>query len=87
LLLQALSIYDGKAKASEGKLPKVLMVVTGKGPERATYLEQVGKLQGGGEEEAVWTHVRLLSIWLEAADYPLLLGMLSALTVLYPRWF
>ncbi|KAI0697447.1 glycosyl transferases group 1-domain-containing protein [Cytidiella melzeri] len=76
MLLEALTIYDEKAKASSGpgKLPKVLMVVTGKGPDRAKYLKEVEKLQGGVDEERTWTHVRLISIWLEAADYPVLLG-------------
>ena len=33
----------------------------------------------GVDEKDRWTHVRLLSMWLEAADYPLLLGMSSLL--------
>ena len=79
VLLAALSAYDKKAKTSEGKLPKVLMIVTGKGPDRAKWLKEVDALQGSKTDgKDKWTHVRLLSMWLEAADYPLLLGMLIA---------
>ena len=81
VLLAALSGYDKKAKISEGKLPKVLMIVTGKGPDRAKWLKEVDALQGDKvDEKNQWTHVRLLSMWLEAADYPLLLGMPVAFT-------
>ena len=44
------------------------MVITGKGPLKAKYMADVNRLQ----EE--WSHVRCSSLWLEAEDYPLLLG-------------
>ncbi|KAI0344280.1 mannosyltransferase [Trametopsis cervina] len=73
MLLDALTIYNQKAaSAAEGQLPKVMMVVTGKGPDREKYLKEVEKLEDG--ENKAWTHVRLISMWLEASDYPLLLG-------------
>lgn len=73
ILLDALSKYDEMARNAEGRLPKVLMVVTGKGPDRQKYMKQVQKLQTGGEGKG-WQFVRCVSMWLEAADYPLLLG-------------
>lgn len=51
-----------------GALPKLLVIVTGKGPMRDEYMEKVGNLQEG------WEWVRCVSHWLEAEDYPLLLG-------------
>lgn len=75
VLLKALTIYDTNAKVAGGKLPKVLTIVTGKGPDQEKYMTQVQKLQGGDEsQKSTWTHVRLISLWLEASDYPLLLG-------------
>lgn len=44
------------------------MVITGKGPLKAKYMADVKRL----EEE--WSYVRCTSLWLEAEDYPLLLG-------------
>ena len=44
------------------------MVITGKGPLKAKYMADVNRLQ----EE--WSYVRCSSLWLEAEDYPLLLG-------------
>ena len=76
ILLQALQLYEEKARKSntsanpENRLPKVLMVVTGKGPDRDKYMRQVEKLQAG------WDWVRCISMWLEPENYPLLLGML-----------
>ncbi|KAI0043879.1 glycosyltransferase family 33 protein [Auriscalpium vulgare] len=66
ILLDALGKYD--ARAREGALPKVLVVVTGKGPRRAEYMAEAQRLQ------RKWEHVRVVSLWLEAEDYPLLLG-------------
>ncbi|KAL1672976.1 glycosyltransferase family 33 protein [Schizophyllum commune] len=80
VLIEALGAYEGMAraasegmtrKASDGKaspLPKILCIVTGKGPLKTEYMRRVGKLQ------ANWKWVRCVSLWLEAEDYPLLLG-------------
>jgi beta-1,4-mannosyltransferase len=81
------------ATPGPGALPRVLMVVTGKGPLREHYMRQVRRLQEGkaadegekgkgkGKEEAddmgvegPWEYVRCISLWLEAEDYPVLLG-------------
>lgn len=74
MLLEALGMYEEKARSAKGKLPKVLMVVTGKGPDRDKYMTQVEKLQSGGEGSPGWEYVRCVGMWLEASDYPILLG-------------
>ncbi|KAI0369957.1 mannosyltransferase [Pilatotrama ljubarskyi] len=81
LLLEALKQYERRARECGGedagqKLPKVLMVVTGKGPLRSKYMREVERLQIGEGEGAdgPWNYVRCVSLWLEADDYPLLLG-------------
>lgn len=85
ILLEALKRYEEKARQAHvdgGKeLPKVLMVVTGKGPEREKYMNEIEKLQRGqvieGEAQDAsepWQWVRCISMWLEPEDYPLLLG-------------
>ncbi|KAK0232871.1 mannosyltransferase [Armillaria fumosa] len=72
ILREALEIYEARAKElnHEGPqvLPKLLMVVTGKGDLRDEYMQSMEKLQRG------WTWVRCVSLWLEPEDYPLLLG-------------
>lgn len=70
VLLEALRVYEQKARVPESKLPKLLMIVTGKGPLKSYYMQRVSKL----EREEEWKWVRCRSLWVEAADYPLLLG-------------
>lgn len=78
ILLEAMGIYDGRARElntvgkDSGKLPKLLVVLTGKGPLREKYMMEAGKLQ------EKWEWVRCISLWLEAEDYPMLLGTLLA---------
>lgn len=80
ILLAALQMYEFRAEelsmqsaqdplSTEGKLPKLLMIVTGKGPLRDRYMKEVTKLQEG------WKWVRCISLWLKAEDYPILLGV------------
>lgn len=47
-------------------LPRLLFLVTGKGPQRAAYTEGMRRLD--------LQRVAFRTAWLEAADYPLLLG-------------
>lgn len=70
ILLDALAIYELHAtlQKSDSLLPKVLVVVTGKGPLRDTYMRKINELQ------KKWNWVRCVSLWLEAEDYPILLG-------------
>jgi beta-1,4-mannosyltransferase len=76
ILLDALSIYEHRARAADGSLPHVLMFVTGKGPLRDMYMRKAESLQSGKDDPWLW--VRVVSIWLEPKDYPLLLGTLFA---------
>ncbi|KAJ7451178.1 mannosyltransferase [Mycena latifolia] len=69
ILLAALGTYDARARAAAPKtLPKILVILTGKGPLREKYMAEVGELQ------KKWEWVRCVSMWLEAEDYPVLLG-------------
>jgi hypothetical protein len=71
-------------------LPKVLMVVTGKGPLKERYMREVERLQSGdGENGDSWEWVRCISHWLEAEDYPVLLGLYPFLFLLsfFHLWF
>ncbi|KAK1216722.1 mannosyltransferase [Marasmius sp. AFHP31] len=72
ILLDALRMYEVRAhghNTGQGeKLPKLLVVVTGKGPERERYMREVQEL------EKEWKWVRCISLWLEAEDYPKFLG-------------
>ncbi|EIW86333.1 glycosyltransferase family 33 protein [Coniophora puteana RWD-64-598 SS2] len=68
ILLEALQTYEQRARQAAGGLPRLWVLITGKGPLRGSYMSQVGKLQ----EE--WRYVRCASVWLEAEDYPVLLG-------------
>jgi len=82
MLLEALRIYEVKAKrraaaartdGTKKLLPKVLMFVTGKGPLRAHYMREIQRIK----LEEKWEWVRCMSLWLEADDYPRLLGKCS----------
>jgi beta-1,4-mannosyltransferase len=64
LLLDALSTYERTAKR------KVCIIITGKGPLRRDFERDL--TQRTEREKWQWVEVRLA--WLEAADYPLLLG-------------
>jgi beta-1,4-mannosyltransferase len=68
LLLAALVVLDGKLKATTTTAPplRVLVVVTGKGPQRAMYEERISRLR--------LEYVGVATVWLEADDYPKLLA-------------
>ncbi|KAL9716021.1 mannosyltransferase [Leucoagaricus gongylophorus] len=68
ILLEALSIYELRATTRNCSLPKILVIVTGKGPLCDTYMQKINELQ------TYWKWVRCVSLWLEAEDYPVLLG-------------
>lgn len=85
ILLDALEIYERKArehhrsKEGPGGLPKVLMIVTGKGPLKEKYMRRVAELQTGDKKGEGWEWIRFISLWLEAEDYPKLLGLCKIL--------
>jgi beta-1,4-mannosyltransferase len=74
ILIEALGLYEKRAlklaslQAFDGRLPKLLVILTGKGPLKEKYMGEVGKLQKS------WKWVQCISLWLEAEDYPILLG-------------
>ncbi|KAI0063161.1 hypothetical protein BV25DRAFT_1802708 [Artomyces pyxidatus] len=70
VLLAALAQYEARARALAGRLPRLLALVTGRGPQRATYMREI---QRRADAER-WAWVACVSLWLEAEDYPLLLG-------------
>ncbi|PVF96293.1 hypothetical protein CPB86DRAFT_860982 [Serendipita vermifera] len=75
MLLDALRKYEASARAQKGNnsqdlLPKVVMFVTGKGPLRKKYMEEIMNIR----KQENWQWVRCISIWLEPEDYPRLLG-------------
>jgi beta-1,4-mannosyltransferase len=66
ILLAALQELDKAATEEPDSYPSFLVVVTGKGPQRAMYEERMRQLQ--------MRRVSVRTAWLEASDYPLLLG-------------
>jgi beta-1,4-mannosyltransferase len=67
LLIDAARLYDQAARQYAGTLPRLLFVITGRGPLRAHYEELLRGLD---------LHlVHFETLWLEPADYPRLLGM------------
>ncbi|CAM9480687.1 unnamed protein product, partial [Discosporangium mesarthrocarpum] len=67
ILLDALMRLDRRSSSGAiPSLPYVIVVVTGKGPQKAHYLEKIREMR--------LTRVSICTAWLEPADYPLLLG-------------
>ncbi|KAJ3267695.1 hypothetical protein HK104_005700, partial [Borealophlyctis nickersoniae] len=67
LLLSAARLYDDRASTSSARnLPDLVFVITGKGALKDHYKGEIGKVE--------WRRVRIVTAWLEAGDYPLLLG-------------
>ncbi|CAD7093348.1 unnamed protein product [Hermetia illucens] len=66
ILLEALQDYEAEATKANSKLPNLLCVITGKGPLKKYYVQKIGKQN--------WKKVSVVTPWLEAEDYPLLLA-------------
>ena len=67
VLLEALRRFDSRtASGASPTLPLVMVVVTGKGPDKARYVELM--------KAARMSRVAVCTAWLEPQDYPLLLG-------------
>jgi beta-1,4-mannosyltransferase len=62
------SIAETLPKAS--RLPKMLLIVTGKGELRDQYLREIEVL----EQQERWQWVRIRTAWLSTEEYPVLLG-------------
>ncbi|KAH9208809.1 glycosyl transferases group 1-domain-containing protein [Leptodontidium sp. 2 PMI_412] len=66
LLLGALCTYA----ASSEKLPPILAIITGKGPQKQMYLDAIATLTKGSK----LNNVTISTAWLSAEDYATLLG-------------
>lgn len=67
ILLDAISQYESNARDQPtSRYPKLLFVITGKGPLKSYYEELISKMS--------LDRTRIITAWLEAVDYPLLLG-------------
>ena len=76
ILLDAATIYERElsnaATASKGgrrsvrSHPDLLIAITGKGPEKALYESRLRRM--------TFKHVNFVTMWLDAEDYPVLLG-------------
>ncbi|XP_048860500.1 chitobiosyldiphosphodolichol beta-mannosyltransferase [Brienomyrus brachyistius] len=65
VLLKALEDYEASIK-SGATLPPLVCVITGKGPQKERYRKLIDQL--------CFAHVQICTPWLEAEDYPVLLG-------------
>ncbi|CAG8725020.1 12784_t:CDS:2, partial [Dentiscutata heterogama] len=67
ILLKAAEQYDQAAdKTSKNKFPKLVFIITGKGPLKDKYEREISKIS--------LKNVRIVTTWLSAEDYPLILG-------------
>lgn len=70
LLLEALINYSSHAKSSSSNLPKILAIVTGKGPQKAEFLSKIETLESQNKLDMVC----FKTAWLSLDDYAKLLG-------------
>lgn len=63
ILLRAIELYEARAAATD---PRLLFVITGKGPQKQMYEEKISRMH--------LQKTRVVTAWLETSDYPLLLG-------------
>ncbi|KAG8623965.1 hypothetical protein KVT40_008941 [Elsinoe batatas] len=69
ILLDALVVYSATVEMSPS-LPKLTVIITGKGPLRKYYLEKIAKLA----QSKKLGNVEIHTAWLSMEDYALLLG-------------
>uniref|UniRef100_UPI00398E8F8D chitobiosyldiphosphodolichol beta-mannosyltransferase isoform X1 n=1 Tax=Pristiophorus japonicus TaxID=55135 RepID=UPI00398E8F8D len=65
ILLKALEEYEGFIMSGV-TLPPLVCAITGKGPLKEFYIHQIEKMH--------FKYVHICTLWLEAEDYPVLLG-------------
>ncbi|GMK58428.1 hypothetical protein CspeluHIS016_0504600 [Cutaneotrichosporon spelunceum] len=71
LLLEALDMYQERKSSPEGKnLPRMMLIITGRGPLRKAFEKQVAERENSGK----WTDVVVRCMFVSARDYPLILG-------------
>lgn len=66
ILLDALIEYDKVASEDGMKYPKLICVITGKGPLKASYMQKIA--------EQRLKFVKVVTPWLENEDYPMILA-------------
>jgi len=69
LLLDALVAYSKRATVQH-ELPKILVIITGKGPRKAHYLHRINTLS----RQDMLSHVVVTTAWLSSENYAMLLG-------------
>jgi beta-1,4-mannosyltransferase len=69
LLLDALVTYSAKVTTKPG-LPKILAIITGKGPQKEQYLSKIQQLNREGK----LSNIDVKTAWLSMEDYASLLG-------------
>ncbi|KAF2711439.1 glycosyltransferase family 33 protein [Pleomassaria siparia CBS 279.74] len=69
ILLEALSAYSAQA-TSNTRLPKIIAIITGKGPLKEHYLSRIQALN----QEKKLLNVIIRTAWLTPEDYALMLG-------------
>ncbi|KIW66198.1 hypothetical protein PV04_08398 [Phialophora macrospora] len=70
ILLDALCSYSASATFSHPHLPELVVVITGKGPQKQLYLDKIEELRRADSLEMV----SIYTDWLSFEDYALLLG-------------
>jgi beta-1,4-mannosyltransferase len=65
-LLEALVLLDEQIRTAPNNGLRILVLITGKGPDRAKFEEQMSRLR--------LDQIAVATVWLDAADYPLLLA-------------
>ena len=70
LLLDSLVEYSKVATTSNTTLPELLVVITGKGPQKSLYLDKIDELEKGGKLKKV----DIKTAWLPTAAYAMLLA-------------
>ncbi|XP_065162477.1 chitobiosyldiphosphodolichol beta-mannosyltransferase [Atheta coriaria] len=67
VLMEALQAYEKHWEAGNTKnLPKLVCIITGNGPMKQFYKNLI--------HESNWKHIKVITPWLEAADYPKMLA-------------
>jgi beta-1,4-mannosyltransferase len=70
LLLDALCGYSAAASGANEKLPNLVVIITGKGPQKQDYLSRMARMRGEGH----LNHVFIFTDWLSFEDYAHLLA-------------
>lgn len=73
VLIDALLQYSEIATTTQPHLPKVLAIITGKGPQKEMYVEQIAALENSGKLKKV----TIRTAWLSVPDYARLLASAS----------